>query len=72
MEELEIQIIDMELKEESLRVEVDRLNDYGNTPEGNYYRIHQVLTEWIKIKAIIKTLREVLEAIKSNKEFPTT
>ena len=68
MEELEIQIVDMELKEESLRLEVDRLNDYGNTPDGNYYRIYQVLTEWIKIKAIIKNLKEVLDAIKSNKE----
>ena len=66
MEELRILVEELELKEESLRNEVDALNDFGNTPEGNYYRIKQVLTEWEKVKFTLKHLKELEEAVASN------
>ncbi len=66
MEELEISIDELEDKSQSLTNEVDRLNNFGNTPDENYKKMLVLLTEWMQVEATLKELKQVKEAIEHN------
>ncbi len=69
MEELDILIDDLKGTAVELTNRVDELNDYGNTPDANYYAIIPLLDKWAKIKENIAVLLSLKAAILSNKDI---
>ncbi len=68
MEELDILIEDMGCKIQQLTIEVDALNNFGNTPDSNYLAMMDKLQEWQKLRFAHGELIHLRSVIKSNKE----
>jgi len=66
--EIEIELDVLESNAQRILIEVDRLNNLGNTPDENYYKIFELLNEWSGIKCAIASIENVIHCIKSNKE----
>ncbi len=66
MEELQISIDVLEDISQRLTNEVDELNNFGNTPDENYTKMLELLTEWNQTQKAIKELKRVKEAVISN------
>ena len=68
MEELKIKLAELEGESQRMLLEVDSLNDYGNTTVNNYYKMHHILTSWKCIRLVIQEIKDVIDCIESNRK----
>jgi hypothetical protein len=68
MEELQIKLECLEGESQRMLLEVDALNNYGNTPIPNYHKMHDILSEWKCIRNAIVEIKDVINCIKSNRK----
>ena len=66
MEELKIKISELEGEAQSLLIDVDRLNDYGNTPDQNYQNMLEKLLQWKVVTYALQEMKELKSTIESN------
>ena len=68
MEELDILIEDMGCKIQQLTIEVDALNNFGNTPDSNYLAMLDKLQEWKRLRFAHGELIHLRSAINNKEE----
>ena len=66
MEELQITITVLCDKAQNIENNICELLNYGNVPEENFNKAHELLTKWKQLKHTISEMEDVEHAIRHN------